>query len=396
MMVASALGTIISLCIAYLYVYRRELFDRFFPGRKRGGWGDAFDGLIKDKKQGLGASDDSGKRSGMGVGESRVASTKSQLVKELEAMLSSHESGNSDKLIKAWLGYVSDIYRGGASELRPISKEWDRTKSSPLSPAFFKRIMIELFEQRAIFKVVSKQQLMEISTFNRLVVAVATLLLLMEDAQKGSRTLSRSLIKNQAHEKRVFLAIEYWVFLKTGASKNSLLAQLLKENHPVGRRLSSISYSKRVRLCLSTLTTEWAQVPDQKGLLASFVRVMDELASEEAKFKTRQSEEQRSKEKSREKARERARHKEKSQKRPRASSGSKREEYLSRLGLSNTSDFKSVRKAYMKLAMEKHPDRLMGSSPSEIEMKRAHEEFLKIQEAYQFLEKSMNGPKKAA
>lgn len=388
MMVASALGTLISLCVAYLYVYRREWMDRLFPGSRSSDWGRVFSRLVGESKQKMGTPSDGGKRTGASVGASRSSKQRPQWLVELENLAQQGDSPNSDKLISQWERYAQDIYVGGAKELKPIFKEWERTKASALSGSFFKRLMIELLEQKAGYRNASAFKLREINDFNRLVVAVASLLLLIEDAEKGSRSLTRSLIKNQASERRVFLAIEYWLFLKTGAAKNALLAQLLKPNHRVGQRISSLSYQKRVRLCLMTLTTDWGQLPDQKSLLASFVKVIDEIASEEVKqesMKREQSRQQKSKKENKQK-----------QKTPRPSTLTKKEEYLLRLGLSATSDFRSVRKAYKKLAMEKHPDRLMASSPSEMELKRAHVEFLQIQEAYHYLEKNMGDHKKSA
>lgn len=385
MMVASALGTLISLCIAYLYVYRREWMDRLFPGSRSSDWGRVFSRLVGENKQKLGAQDE-GKRTGASVGASRSSRQRPQWIVELEGLAQKGDSPNSAKLISQWESYAQDIYVGGPKELKPIFKEWERTKASALSGSFFKRLMIELLEQKAGYRNASAFKLREINDFNRLVVAVASLLLLIEDAEKGSRSLTRSLIKNQASERRVFLAIEYWLFLKTGAAKNALLAQLLKPNHRVGQRISSLSYQKRVRLCLMALTTDWGQLPDQKSLLASFVKVIDEIASEEVKQESakREQKQNHKQEKKRE------------HKTAKPSTLTKKEEYLLRLGLSVTSDFKSVRKAYKKLAMEKHPDRLMASSPSEMELKRAHVEFLKIQEAYHYLEKNMGDHKKSA
>lgn len=386
MMVACLLGTLISLCVAYLYVYRKEWMDRLFPGGKNSQWGTFFSGLVRQSKQKIrstSTSESEGlERAGASVGASRSSRVRPAWLNELENLKISSENPNSPKLVDAWLKYSDSIYNGGPKELSAITKEWERTKSNPLSLTFFKRVMVQLLELKAPYRNVARQELREVSEFNRLVVSLASLLLLIEDSEKGSRSLSRALIKNQASEKRAFLAIEYWLFLKTGAAKNALLKQLLKENHPVGRRISSLSFEKRVKLCLDSLTTDWARLPDQKTLLASFVKVMDEIATEEVNQTN--------------KAREEAQSKKNKQKPQTTKSLSKRDEYLLRLGLSTSADFKSVRKAYKRLALEKHPDRLMANSPSEMELKRAHADFLKIQEAYHYLEKNMGERKKSA
>ncbi len=406
MMVACVLGTILSLFVAYLYVYHRDWMDRVFGRGKRGKWGDTFSKLVDEKRQGFGGSSGDSSdsaREGMKSGQGRGQGTRPQLLGILDA-LDDREGINSTKLIEDWQKYASAIYLGGQKELAPITSLWERSSFHSLSLSFFKRLAVELLDQQAVFRNIADKDLREIATFNRLVVAVATLLLLMEDAEKGSRTITKSLIKNQSHEKKVFLAIEYWVFLKTGAAKNALLKQILNEAHPVGQRLGSLSYSKRVRLCVLAISADFSQVPDPKSLLASFVRVVDELALDEQKF--RETEREQAQKKHRKEHRKEQDKKNKNSSKGGENSHSSRQSnnsgstrmqtYLAVLGVSNGSDFKAVRKAYKKLAMEKHPDRLMSSSPSEAQLKRAHEEFLKIQEAYQYLEKNMSDGKKAA
>lgn len=393
MMVACVLGTIISLIFAYLYVYRRDWMDRVFGRGKRGKWGDTFSSLVDEKRKGFGGSSSSSgdsERKGMKTGEGRSSGVRPQLLTVLES-LDDREGVNSTKLINDWQKYATQIYQGGKSELAPITKLWERSSFQTLSVSFFKRLAVELLDQQAIFRNIADKDLRDIQSFNRLVVAVATLLLLMEDSEKGSRTITKSLIKNQSHEKRVFLAIEYWVFLKTGAAKNALLKQILKDNHSIGQRLGSLSYSKRVRLSMLAINSDFAQIPDPKTLLASFVRVVDELAVDEQKFHDSERE-QASKKENQKKNK-----KKKEEAKTKVSSGSTRlQGYLKVLGVETGADFKAVRKAYKKLAMEKHPDRLMSSSPTEAQLKRAHEDFLKIQEAYQYLEKNMSESKKAA
>lgn len=386
MMVACILGTIVSLIVAYLYVYHRDWMERVFGRGKRAKWGDTFSKLVDEKRQGFGAGKDSGEdspRQGMKTGEGRAGGVKPQLLHILDTL-----DGSSPALIEQWRKYAGEIYQGGPKELSPLAKLWERSNFHSLSVSFFKRLAVELLDQQAIFVNLADKNLRDIQSFNRLVVAVATLLLLMEDAEKGSRTITKALIKNQAHEKRVFLAIEYWIFLKTGAAKNALLKQLLKENHPIGQRIGSLSFSKRVRLCVTAISSDYSQIPEPKSLLASFVRIIDEFTLDESKF--RQSEREQAEKKSK------SQNKQKAKASSASSADTKMQRHLSVLGLSSGADFKDVRKAYKKLAMQKHPDRLMSSAPSEAQLKHAHEEFLKIQEAYHYLEKNMGGGKKAA
>lgn len=62
--------------------------------------------------------------------------------------------------------------------------------------------------------------------------------------------------------------------------------------------------------------------------------------------------------------------------------------YLEILGLSEHASFVDVKKAYRKLAKLHHPDKFVNTSI--IQQKMAKERFVKIQEAYDYLEKKMN------
>lgn len=62
--------------------------------------------------------------------------------------------------------------------------------------------------------------------------------------------------------------------------------------------------------------------------------------------------------------------------------------YLEILGLPEHANFQEVKKAYRKLAKLHHPDKFVNASI--IQQKMAKERFVKIQEAYDYLEKKMN------
>ena len=64
------------------------------------------------------------------------------------------------------------------------------------------------------------------------------------------------------------------------------------------------------------------------------------------------------------------------------------ESSLKILGMSNGATIDEVKSAYRKLAKLNHPDRFMNEDQAH--QKIAHERFLKIQEAYEFVLKRMN------
>lgn len=58
------------------------------------------------------------------------------------------------------------------------------------------------------------------------------------------------------------------------------------------------------------------------------------------------------------------------------------------LGFNEKVGFNEVKKAYRKLVMKHHPDRFANQGVDQIEMAKSH--FIKIQQAYEFLEKKIN------
>ena len=60
-------------------------------------------------------------------------------------------------------------------------------------------------------------------------------------------------------------------------------------------------------------------------------------------------------------------------------------DYYEILGVGKDTDAKDIKKAYRKMAMKHHPDKL--SDLSEAQQKMGKEKFLKIQEAYENIKK---------
>lgn len=63
----------------------------------------------------------------------------------------------------------------------------------------------------------------------------------------------------------------------------------------------------------------------------------------------------------------------------------KRQEYLGLLGLTHEANYEEIKQAYKKLVKLHHPDRF--NNESEFQQKLAHDKFIAIQEAYDFLQK---------
>jgi len=60
-------------------------------------------------------------------------------------------------------------------------------------------------------------------------------------------------------------------------------------------------------------------------------------------------------------------------------------DYYEILGVGKDTDAKDIKKAYRKMAMKHHPDKL--SDLSEAQQKMGKEKFLKVQEAYENIKK---------
>jgi len=62
--------------------------------------------------------------------------------------------------------------------------------------------------------------------------------------------------------------------------------------------------------------------------------------------------------------------------------------YYTRLGITSTTSLNEIKKAYRKLALELHPDKIRQKGGTEQEIQKATEKFKKIQEAYSVLSDS--------
>ena len=292
---------------------------------------------------------------------------------KIKALQQTGQDENNDELkdLEESILFFKAAQEKDSSHFKKISEDLDQITKSRIALreivnatriCLAEKIFILSEEQR---KVMNKRDI------TNLIMTRTALNAFIQDALLESSTVCKSIERgrNKTPE-QVYLAIRLIVLLKLGAAKKALYQMAIRNPKAIRTKFKKLGTGQLNSATLSLLRIGGGQylVPDQVGKL--IYRELCEFEQFKREFIAQQSREQ-------------------EQKRRKQHSSDKRDPYKTYyeiLGCQRSDSIATIKKCYHKLAMKGHPDRVSG--PSRNLAKKAHEEFIKIQQAYNEIIKS--------
>ena len=229
--------------------------------------------------------------------------------------------------------------------------------------------------ERAFILSEENRQVMTNREVKNLICAKTIMQAFIQDARLESSTICQSIErgKNKRPE-QVYLAIRLLVLLKSGATQKALYQMAIEQPNMLKARWEQLNEAQINRAIFSLLRQE-------KGRYLPADQIPQLIYQKICEFEQFQREFIQKKSKEQEEKRKRSRAK-------RAAPTGNLVEAYETLGCHQSDSTSFIKKSYRKLALKNHPDRVSHSAAP-----KAHEDFVKIQEAYDHIVKSR---KKAA
>lgn len=390
MLIALVGGTLISIAIGYLIAYGKEFFEKSSQSGDFESWSKGFDRMVGAQKADF--RDSGAERSGFSTGQSRAQSTDrhgsyfEQLAQTYENLNMSAEAQYFERLKSEGRDFFDQ-------ECKKRSSEFKRKWGHSVSDHYLRERFIELCRDKAFIQNKNLKLALPLKGLFDLWESYAGAYLLLDDARLGSSTLSKDLEKKLALDPfSIYRGIEYWFLTKAGQSKASLVQEYWRD---VGRghfqrsqKVANWSESRRIQIILSLVFPARHKVRTFPEVLKECEGAISDLESE-LRSRGRQDNQEGQSSSSHKKQKSK---KQTSSEHPKAKKSSTPPSDFSILGIEVTSDWEEIKKAYRKMAMKYHPDRV--DSHNEQEAREAHDFYVEIQKAYERLEKRYG--KKAA
>jgi hypothetical protein len=360
MLIAVVLGTIVSVIFGYLYANRKNLFSSFETRLGNESFGSFFNRLVNRKKAEMG-----------GILRSQTAERKSKEARsknKWESLLANVEAGSlKEKKIIALRKFIESLTSTNSSYIKNWAKQFKNYSSD--GEVRLLKAARTLNLENAFIKDENKAEVFGINEIESMVKGYALLELYVEEAKSGKANALLDLCKRKnVHISYGIKAVEMMIMQKCGASTVGMLSSFSNKMFESSLRLKGLNYDKLNRSFLELIKLGGPEIikKNLQSLITKIVLFESEARKKEQEKKSQSSKERKPKKKN-----------------PSVSGLS---EYYEILGVPSHSSFDIVKKAFKKLAMQKHPDRLMSKNLSEIEMKRAHNEYLKIKSAFEKIE----------
>jgi len=385
--IAVILGTILSLLIAYFYVNRESLFSfwKYFSNEEVD-WDKNFSRFVRQKVQDFG-----------GPGQSKNNSTRNE----------KNESTKRSSNLEFYQMRLLSLESAGKQDCREyknllkIYQLFERQQKRDRDP--FKKMSHNVFQKTSVRVTESAfmgtvgdliaLKTLEVSegedfkysyeSVENLVQSMTLMRIFVDDAQRNDSSISKWIEKKKnVKGSDVYRAIEFLILLKSGASEKGILKELVVAKYIAGKKLKSLMIGKKDRAILSLLRESPEKFKDIGALLSLIEGALKKLAEAQRCNKHQNREKKKSEKKSQKKA-----------KKP--INESKMNYYCRVLGVNPGDTLIEIKQSYRKLIMKKHPDRLMSKGLSERELSEAHEKFVEIQMAYEYIQE-LKSQKKSA
>lgn len=357
MLMAVVLGTIVSVVFGYVYANRKSLFSNIETKLGSESFNSFFNRLVNRKKAEMGGT----------PATSLEKKNQSKTYKsKWDDLLANVNSGSvKEKKILALQKFILSLTSTDSSYIKNWSKQFKILAGVSDCEVRLLKAARNLNLENAFIRDEKKAEVFGINEIENMVKGYALIDLYVDEAKSGRTNALADICKRKnVHVSYGLKAVEMMIMQKCGASTVGVLSSFNNKIYEQSSKLRGLSFDKLNRAIMEIIKLGG---PDtiKKNLQSLITKII--LFEGEEKKKEQ---------------------KKKSQKPPREKKkvASDLAEYYQILGVPTHSSFDIVKKAYKKLAMQKHPDRLMSQNLSEIEMKRAHNEYLKIKGAFEKIE----------
>ena len=278
---------------------------------------------------------------------------------------------------------LKDAQRGNRSSFKDISLALKKITNTPFSEREVIRVIRLCLEENTFILSEERREIMKYSDLVNTILARAILDAFIKDAILESSTVCKSLERSKNKpSKIIYLSIRLLVLLKTGASKKSLYEMAIQKPEVIQTRFKNLSSQQLSRAMMATLRIGGGRYISPNQVSHIIETQMYDFEKFKKDFIARKSKEQ--ERKRQESSKKKSSNKKSSKEKTSSSSSSyghgKLDQYYEILGCTQSDSKETIKKIYRKLALKNHPDRVNSLDASS--KSRAHEKFVKIQQAY--------------
>lgn len=327
-----------------------------------------------------------------------------------------NQGNYNNKLIRIY-DLLLSIHEKKHNKLKGIKDSIEKYTRVPLASRYLVEKARILLNSDLFMISEEQEKFMNVSEIQQIIAAYTYMSLLIEDAVKGSATVSKVVERvRNVNQKQIFKTVEYMVLLKSGAGSKILMDEIISKQNFEVTKLKKMNETQKHNAIMSIIRSgfkEYKKPQDITSEILDTLKKMNRLRNEHlnSHFKEDQRREEREK-KEREERRKREQERFRRQKahanaekerreRSRKEQGQRKQKIYAggveltdayqTLGLDPNCSIRKIKKNYKHLAMKKHPDRLSDATASQ--KQKAHDEFIEIKNAY---DKLLKHHKKAA
>ncbi|MCY4644885.1 MAG: J domain-containing protein [Bacteriovoracales bacterium] len=286
---------------------------------------------------------------------------------KLKALEETGEEKGQIKDIKESIQMFRDAQRGRPYSFKNISLAIEKVARISLPPRGIVQITKLCLKENLFVFSKENREVMSYLEAKNLIMARTILDAFVQDALLESSTVCKRIERSKNKSASlVYLSIQLLILLKSGAGRKGLYESAVQKPKIVYDQFQKLSSRRREKAILSSLRAGGRRYLSPGEVFKMIEAQIEDFEQFKKEFISQKSQEQEQKRRQSKKA-----------KSPRSHG---LDEYYEILGCREFDSTGIIKKSYRKLALKNHPDRIINLN--EESKSKAHEEFIKIQEAY--------------
>lgn len=399
LIVSIALGTTISVLVAYIVTFRNDLFNKFFYDsfKELSLFNKNFDDLIRKnmfKYFRMNKSRPTQKSSKMQRKSTTIHQHDDSLI--INILAEQLATLNTSKKNKNELENIQELILAISNRDKKIFKNYSTSYKNltkvKISEQLFLEVSLKLLWGNHFIKDIKKKEILKLTEAKDLIFAALTLSLMLDDIKLNDLSICNNIAGRFKLDKfTIFKAVNATFALKRGASEKSIIDKMAKLKTTQHFFLYHYDEEKKFQLIIDLLRNKdlsyhhFQYMLTQIGEMGLKIKLrIDQLLQDEAKAKSKKREQN-----NQQKNQSQNKQQQESASPKSFIHSSKMKNAYGMLEIDPTMNIAFVKKSYKKQAMKKHPDKRMSTNTSDREARQIHDEFIQVQNAYNYLIKML-------